>query len=373
MGRSSATQTRIRLKLEWATARTGGASGSAGSWASEWAARRSARKLAGPVRDVVRGLPVRAADARRVHLPGPPPDGVALVDLGVGEALPGAVVHLGEARVGLDPDGRAQPGRDDLGRLLGADERTGDDPLERDPLDARRERAGLGPAGVRELDVDALAEVLLRRRPRGEPVAGKHESQHGRRTSVSGRRASVGCRAEVNEPDERRALSRTPRSCRSDPARPRPRGRTRRRLARPWRERSRPVRRRDVDIRHRSGSCSGSSSGPHSRSRRRRSDPFLGGVMRDTWRTFRASVAAILVSAGLLTELAGPAPERGRVLVRHQLAQRIRQVPGCRRLQRDRSVRRDPVGLQVAVDRWFLGRGHRARRSSRSGVFRDPR
>ena len=66
---------------------------------------------ADPQRDVVAGLPARTRQAVRRQLPFPPGGAIALLDLLVGQALPGAVVHLLEPRVHLHPGAAAAGSR----------------------------------------------------------------------------------------------------------------------------------------------------------------------------------------------------------------------------------------------------------------------
>ena len=131
--------------------------------------------------------------------------------------------------------------------------------------------------------------------------------------------------------------------------------------ARPRRERSRPVRRRDVDVRHRRGRARDPRLGsprdrddvdlePAPRGRRAQylpGDPCIG---RRDRRLGRAP-----------DELAGPPPERRGVLVRHRVDRRVRQVRGGSRLQRARRAQgsdRSPGRRRPLVRRAW---GRRAR------------
>ena len=172
--------------------------------------------------------------------PGPAPSAaryaaVGLADLLVRPALPGAVVHLAQAGIGLDLDAAG----DDRGRLAGAEQRAGEGAIERDGREAAGQGLGLAPAGLVDRDVDPLAEVLLGRRPIGQAVTGEHERQHRRQSRVRG--WDNGWRKEAATRDDRRPRrAPDPRRARHVPRRrgqPRVRGRSR---GRPRPRRPRP-------------------------------------------------------------------------------------------------------------------------------------
>jgi hypothetical protein len=132
-----------------------------------------------PSGDIVAGLTARARKRGRIDLPGETLIAIALVNLGVGQALPVAVVHLTQTGIGLNGRGLGAASGDDRGGLAGPDQRTAQDPLEADLVQAHREGHGLGLSGRRELDIDPLAQMLLGIRPGGQSVASQDQREHG--------------------------------------------------------------------------------------------------------------------------------------------------------------------------------------------------
>ena len=83
-----------------------------------------------------------------------------------------------------------EAGRYDLGGLARAHKRAGNDPLEPDRGQPTGQRLSLHATRIGQFDVDALPEMLLRRRTLGEAVSGQDEGEH-----VA---CSVGCGPEVD-------------------------------------------------------------------------------------------------------------------------------------------------------------------------------
>ena len=129
-----------------------------------------------PLGDVVAGLAAGAGQPVGRELPLPPGREVPLLELAVRQPLPGAVVHLLEARVGLD----GHAGDDDRGRLAGPEQRARDHAVEADGRQPVGERLRLAAAGLVDRDVDPLTEVLFRLGSVGQAVAGEDEGEHRR-------------------------------------------------------------------------------------------------------------------------------------------------------------------------------------------------
>jgi hypothetical protein len=78
--------------------------------------------------------------------------------------------------------------------------------------------------------------------------------------------------------------------------------------------------------------------------------------MRDTSRAIRASVAGIVLSVAFLTSWLARPPSVAACSCAEPSLARLATSPGAVVFSGLVGVR-DPIGLQVAVDRWFVGRG----------------
>ena len=133
-----------------------------------------------PLGDLVARLTPGTRHVRRVGLPAPTSVQVARFDLVVREALPLAVVHLQQARVGLDLRTRrdARGLGDGFSSLTGPEQRARHDALQRDWPESLGEGGGLASTLIRERHINLLPEVLLGVRPRRQSVAREDERQH---------------------------------------------------------------------------------------------------------------------------------------------------------------------------------------------------
>ena len=129
---------------------------------------------ADPSRHLVAALPARACQRGGIRLPEQSSRAVTGRDLFVGQALPGPVVHLPQAGVGV----RLAARDDEPRRLDRPPQRARHHAVEVHAGQPTAERGRLRPAGLRERHVQVLAQMLLGRGAGRAPMPRQDHGQH---------------------------------------------------------------------------------------------------------------------------------------------------------------------------------------------------